>query len=197
MKNKLVVQGYLTPTQFLKLPLNQAIPYVIRDVNRFRRKGVDINMSDWAVAGRSGNLCSVCVGGAAVLGFYNGQLPELIKAQQRRELGKLKGGYSVLITTIGPDNEYRAEFDAISDVFNMIRSCDYYYALKAWLEEGADSTRADFLIKRLNKNLKLKKAIEDMTARHVSISGFVGKEKIAVLFRQMRELASLLEVYHL
>lgn len=64
---------YLTPQQFLKLPLSQAILQVIEDVKKIRRRGIKIDMSVWwnvSYMVQDPTIpCSVCLGGAAVCSF--------------------------------------------------------------------------------------------------------------------------------
>lgn len=68
--NRPVKTAYLTPQEFLKLPLSAAILQVIEDVKVLHRKGIKFNMSSWWIRGRdNAEPCSVCLGGAALCSF--------------------------------------------------------------------------------------------------------------------------------
>lgn len=61
---------YITPEQFVKLPLSAAITQVITDVKLMVKLGVKINMNLWWEAGDTNKKpCSVCLGGAALCSF--------------------------------------------------------------------------------------------------------------------------------
>lgn len=61
---------YITPQQFVKLPLSEAITQVIYDVKRLTDAGMNINMHTWWEPGSTNKEpCSVCLGGAALCSF--------------------------------------------------------------------------------------------------------------------------------
>lgn len=71
---KKVRKKYITPLQFLKLPLSQAIFQVIEDVKVMRTSHIKIDLSSWwniEEGTEEGNAqtCSVCLGGAALYSF--------------------------------------------------------------------------------------------------------------------------------
>lgn len=74
---------YITPREFLTLPLSQAIRQVILDVKSMVSKGVELDMGTWFRTNKEEfeeytwglefkgktRICSVCLGGAAICSF--------------------------------------------------------------------------------------------------------------------------------
>lgn len=59
---------YITPQEFLELPLSQAIRQAVEDVQQLVSTGVKVHMGDW-VRTKHGRVCSVCLGGAVLMSF--------------------------------------------------------------------------------------------------------------------------------
>ena len=187
MKKQSQLPEYVTPEEFLQLPLSQAIPFVIQDVKRFTKAGVKIDTDDWAVSDSEGKPCSVCPGGAAVLGFYNGELPELVK--DRITSSGYRSYAAGSIDVIGIDKgRYASIFYIVATTFNYVRNCDYIIALRSWLTNGRE--RQKFI-----DNTELNTVLYDLYVKHTEVCGRLSSLEIKRLCKQMTELATVLEKY--
>jgi hypothetical protein len=60
----------ITPQEFVKLSLSEAIEWVILDIQRMIKSKIDIRMSTYMDTDFvSSKICSVCLAGAAIVGF--------------------------------------------------------------------------------------------------------------------------------
>lgn len=96
---------YLTPEQFLKLSLSEAVSQVIEDLKKMRRARITIDMNDWwKVTEGSDTPCCVCLGGAAlcsfapdeVNGFTIGQYGRKVLGIKAREANRIAGTFDKL-----------------------------------------------------------------------------------------------------
>ena len=105
----------ITVKEFLKLKLWEAILWVIEDVKNFRKAGIKIDMDDYYRRKNNGKICSVCLGGAAMLGFEHHFIND-------------KNSY-VGVKLVGCSEPSMAR---IADTFDQLRRGDIVYALKYW-----------------------------------------------------------------
>lgn len=62
--------NHITPEQFIEYPLSQAILMVLEDIKMLEERGIDLYLSSWVdTRNRGREICSVCMGGAALLSF--------------------------------------------------------------------------------------------------------------------------------
>lgn len=121
MKDTISLAGrkYLTPEQFLRLPLSEAILQVIEDVKRMHGQGVRIDMDSWFTTDGGCDhprICSVCLGGAAICSFA----PEKIN-------GYSIGQFSNKVLGLRHDEESR-----ILQTFNNLRAGELRVAFHLW-----------------------------------------------------------------
>lgn len=109
---------YITVNQFLKLPLSDAIDQVIYDIQT-EFKNTKLDMSSWWKATKKGNLCSVCLGGAAVIAFNKNIVKELPPQ----------------LVTI---TEYDKRYGKIAITFDELRRRNIYNAAETWYGKGFD-----------------------------------------------------------
>lgn len=121
---------YITPQQFLKLPLSQAIRQVLLDIQQLCNTGTTINMVEWLDADEDGRICTVCFAGAALASFP-------IEADTSTGIRKL-------YPQLGID---QATGDRITDALDSLRLGQLSKAWKLWYNKAVQPTT----IMRLNK----------------------------------------------
>lgn len=121
---------YLTPKDFCQLKLSEAIPYVIDDMKRMVKMGIKIDMDSWERSGyKKGfdvpQVCSVCAGVAACLGFYS-----------KEEIQKYDG--DLVYARIAGTRQWSAYMDKIRITFNGLRYGNLASAAFRWRRPQAE-----------------------------------------------------------
>lgn len=107
----------IPPQEFLKQPFSVAIRQVIQDVKDLTAVGIDIHMGDWVKCEANGHVCSVCLGGAAIVG-YN---PIVILSEH--------DGILDIGEAVGMSYD---EANIVTDAFNALRGGNVGSALYIW-----------------------------------------------------------------
>lgn len=121
-------EGTITPQEFLKLPLSQAILQVIEDIKMIKARGIMIDMTVWWETGDDNAApCSVCLGGAALCSFN-------VDAVNGYDVGQ----YARRI--LGLHNYQHSQ---ITSAFNDLRQGDIADAILRWNNMVWDSDEED------------------------------------------------------
>lgn len=174
-------QQSISPNVFLKLPLSEAVLWVIDDIKSFKAKGVDIDMSTWFQSSNDKKLCSVCAGGAAVLGFLNKKQIDML---MHKKSSKAENKFLGKMLNVGVD-----QVTKIETTFDNVRSLNYHGAVNRWKEFIGSHFMPDTLYDDLN----------DLYVKHEAIADFNGvlnKKTLKVLIKQMKEFSKLLKKHN-
>ncbi len=122
----------MEPKEFLKLPLSEAILQVIKDVKQVRKKKIDINMANWMTSRtdpgndwegdvKPNHICSVCLGGACLLGRgINTPGRQNLTHAQRAQV---------------PDSD---TWSKLTTVFDKMRKTEYNDSFFIWYDDFAE-----------------------------------------------------------
>lgn len=131
-----MASNYITIDEYLKLPLSEALRQALYDITTFAEQGVEIYMSSWYKISSKG-ICSVCLGGAALLSFMTrGQLIELVNDKNFDPLLNMNS-FSRACRVLNIDDSEGGPGDKIARVMNNLRVANTRLAADQWYEKSS------------------------------------------------------------
>lgn len=176
----------ITPFNVREQKMSTLFYSVLDDIKKTERLKIEINMSTWSSV--SGRVCSVCLGGSAVLGFVPDM--EILKAK-RSVVGEVSDVIVRYYTSIDGVEFGGNEAEVLSKMalmFNSFRQGNIWYAISKYNEYCVYRNRISYK--------KMGKIYSEYNLSVYTYMGKMDKDEMKKIKKDIKAFAQILEKYN-